>query len=67
MYGTRRIILLPSMPACNWAGLGSVGCGTYCVTWVNGYYAQELDVLFHELVRVYVVYVRIWLHGVLQA
>jgi hypothetical protein len=33
------------------AGLATVGCtaGTRCVTWINGRYAGEAGVYFHEM------------------
>ena len=43
----RRILILPPTSACGWMGLGNVGCGQACTTWMNGNY--ELDTVFHEL------------------
>ncbi len=34
-YYKRRIMAMPFMAACGWAGLGSVGCGTLCYTWLQ--------------------------------
>lgn len=47
---TRRIALLPSMPQCKWAGLGSVGCSSFCYAWVQSY-IQDVppSIYFHEL------------------
>lgn len=46
---TRRILILPSSTPCQWAGLGSIGCGSYCYTWLMNPYALNLDTAFHEL------------------
>jgi hypothetical protein len=46
---SRKIIVLPSLNQCKWIGLGSVGCGGSCYTWINGPNALNLDILFHEL------------------
>lgn len=46
---SRRIMVVPNMNQCPWAGLGSVGCGGYCFTWLNGPYSLSLDTVFHEL------------------
>lgn len=43
-----RIALLPPKLACLWAGLGTVGCGSACYTWIHGDFAK-LPVIFHEL------------------
>lgn len=32
---SRRILLLPTMYNCGWAGLGSVGCGGSCYVFMN--------------------------------
>lgn len=48
-YYKRRIIAMPFMAACGWAGLGSVGCGSTCYTWLQGPYALQLETVFHEL------------------
>ncbi|KAG1669153.1 hypothetical protein FOA52_002665 [Chlamydomonas sp. UWO 241] len=45
----RRVIMMPWASMCQWAGLGSVGCGTECYTWMNGPYAMSADTVFHEL------------------
>jgi len=42
-----RVFVLPSNVACSWAGLGNVGCGTYCRAWVATCNLQ--DVYAHEL------------------
>jgi hypothetical protein len=34
-----RVFVLPntsSLPACSWAGIANVGCGTYCRAWIAG-------------------------------
>jgi hypothetical protein len=30
-----RIIVIPALSACGWGGLGMVGCGAYCYTWIK--------------------------------
>jgi hypothetical protein len=30
----RRVAILP-VNNCTWAGLGSIGCGDYCYTWIK--------------------------------
>lgn len=48
----RRIMMLPSRPACPWGGLASVGCTTSCNTWINtSPTSSEIDMptLFQEL------------------
>lgn len=42
-----RVYVLPSGGSCGWAGLGSVGCGSYCRSWVNT--CNLPDVYAHEL------------------
>lgn len=42
-----RIAILSDVP-CVWAGLGTVGCGSTCYTWIIGKYAT-LPIVFHEL------------------
>ena len=42
----RRLMMLPELSACPWAGLADVGCGSSCYTWING--ALHLDTVFHE-------------------
>lgn len=34
-YFKRRILMLPDLSQCPWAGLGSVGCGGHCYTWIQ--------------------------------
>lgn len=34
-YYKRRIMILPDVRACGWAGLGSLGCGSACYTWIQ--------------------------------
>ncbi len=31
----RRILMLPTLSSCGWAGLASVGCSGSCYTWMN--------------------------------
>lgn len=45
----RRIVMLPSLSTCMWAGLGNVGCGTKCMAWINGAPNIRLSTIFHEL------------------
>lgn len=45
----RRILMLPTMDTCLWAGLGNVGCGTTCMAWINGSPNVALSTVFHEL------------------
>lgn len=45
---SRRIASLPST-SCKWSGLGSVGCGSYCYTWVQNSNNIVLSTYFHEL------------------
>ncbi len=33
---TRRVLVLPMNPACNWAGIASVGCGNWCLAAIQG-------------------------------
>src|SRR5262245_39278184 len=42
-----RVFVLPSNVNCGWAGLGNVGCGTFCRAWVATCNLQ--DVYAHEL------------------
>ena len=42
-----RVIVLPSNVTCTWAGLGNVGCGSYCRAWVKTCNLQ--DVYAHEI------------------
>ncbi len=42
-----RVFALPSNVSCSWAGLGNVGCGTFCRAWVATCNLQ--DVYAHEL------------------
>jgi hypothetical protein len=42
-----RVIVLPGNVSCTWAGLGNVGCGTYCRAWVKTCNLQ--DVYAHEI------------------
>lgn len=44
----RIIMILPQDSKCPWAGLGSVGCGSKCYTWIQGF-TPTLDVIDHEL------------------
>lgn len=44
----RRIFLLPQMN-CDWAGLGTVGCGTECIILINGPYNYYKHVILHEI------------------
>eukprot|EP00798_Chlamydomonas_sp_ICE-L_P008461 gene8461-4904_t len=46
---SRRILVMPQMPKCQWAGLASVGCGRFCYTFIQGNYARSLETFFHEL------------------
>lgn len=45
----RRIMMLPYMETCMWAGLGNVGCGSTCIAWMNGSPTIRLSTVFHEL------------------
>lgn len=45
----RRIVMLPSIDTCSWAGLGNVGCGSKCMVWINGLLSLRLSTVFHEL------------------
>ncbi len=31
----RRILMLPTLTSCGWAGLASVGCSGSCSSWMN--------------------------------
>jgi hypothetical protein len=42
-----RVYILPETAPCGWAGLGNLGCGTYCRAWTL--YCDTADVLAHEL------------------
>lgn len=42
-----RMYVLPSAGACSWAGLGDIGCGTFCRTWIP--FCTWSDVYAHEL------------------
>jgi hypothetical protein len=42
-----RVIVLPGNVTCSWAGLGNVGCGTFCRAWVKTCNLQ--DVYAHEI------------------
>lgn len=42
-----RIYILPENAPCAWAGLGNLGCGSYCRAWTL--YCDTADVLAHEL------------------
>jgi hypothetical protein len=42
-----RVIVLPGNVTCSWAGLGNVGCGSYCRAWVKTCNLQ--DVYAHEI------------------
>jgi len=42
-----RVFVLPGNVSCGWAGLGNVGCGTYCRAWVDT--CNLPDVYAHEL------------------
>ena len=42
-----RVIVLPGNVTCSWAGLGNIGCGTYCRAWVKTCNLQ--DVYAHEI------------------
>jgi hypothetical protein len=44
----RRIFLLPQMN-CEWAGLGTIGCGTECIIWINGPYNFYKHIILHEI------------------
>lgn len=46
---SRRIASLPQIPACKWAGLGSIGCGSYCYAWIQNDKDVILSTYFHEL------------------
>jgi hypothetical protein len=46
---SRRVSVLSKGASCPWAGLGSVGCGSWCYTWVVGDYAASLNTAFHEM------------------
>ena len=46
----QRILLLPSKKlTCPWAGLGSVGCGSYCFVWINMNKDTAITTIAHEL------------------
>ena len=42
-----RVIVLPGNVSCSWAGLGNVGCGSFCRAWVKTCNLQ--DVYAHEI------------------
>jgi hypothetical protein len=42
-----RVIVLPGNVTCSWAGLGNVGCGSYCRAWVKT--CNLPDVYAHEI------------------
>lgn len=44
-----RILLLPSGANCGWAGLGSVGCGRSCFTWIKMDRGTPNSILMHEV------------------
>ena len=44
-----KMFMLPPGVNCAWAGLGSLGCGSSCMTWYNGIYGTDLSVIMHEL------------------
>lgn len=44
-----RLFMMPKGIACEWAGLGMLGCGPYCYSWYNGDYGIQHSVLLHEL------------------
>lgn len=42
-----RIAILSDV-SCTWMGLGTVGCGSYCYTWIRSKY-MSLPIVFHEI------------------
>ncbi len=45
-----HMFMLSPYPACNWAGLGSIGCtSTGCLSWFLGKYGYDIGVVMHEL------------------
>ena len=45
----RRIFIVPDLVACDWIGYGSVGCGRFCLTFLQDDWALAPDAVFHEL------------------
>lgn len=46
----RRVLILPMMTKCPWAGLASVGCTSSCNTWINNAQKDvDMATLFQEL------------------
>ena len=48
----RHIFILPNLPECGWAGLGTLGCEKdRCRIWINngGVTMKNLDIIWHEI------------------
>ena len=45
-----HMFMMSPYPACNWAGLGTIGCTSAgCLSWFLGKYGYDIGVIMHEL------------------